>query len=99
MRPSDKIGNNIKMMTLIKSLTTKGMTPLKLSESGTSLAKALMTKRLSPTGGVINPTSTTIKTEVPPKSTPIPQTKALLLQAAGQNQEFEKQERTLEWSK
>ena len=51
--------------TLIPSEIKNGITPLKVSIIGTSFAKELITKTFSPTGGVISPTSTTIRVITP----------------------------------
>ena len=52
-------------ITLIKSLAKKGKTPLNVSFIGISPAILLIIKAFNPTGGVINPTSTTIKVKIP----------------------------------
>ena len=49
----------IKMIAIILA-TKKGITPAKITRSGTSLATPLFMKTFRPTGGVINPISRTI---------------------------------------
>ena len=58
-------GNENKRITLKISLIKNGNTPLKVSEILTSPAILFIIKTFNPTGGVINPTSTTIKVNIP----------------------------------
>ena len=60
-----RTGNPTINATLIPSEIKNGITPLKVSIIGTSFAKELITKTFSPTGGVIRPTSTTIRVITP----------------------------------
>ena len=53
------------MPTLIRSLIKNGKTPIKVSEIGTFFAILLIIKTFKPTGGVISPTSTTIRVRIP----------------------------------
>jgi len=62
------IGNNKINATRIPSEMKNGIMPLKVSIMGTSLAIELITNTFSPTGGVINPTSTTIRVIMPNQS-------------------------------
>ena len=62
-------GNKIKSTTRTKSLAKKGKTPAKVLEIGISPAILLMMNTFKPTGGVINPTSTTIRVRIPNQMT------------------------------
>ena len=81
MMPQVSTGNINNNATRIKSDARKGITPRKVSLIGTPSANLLITNTFMPTGGVIMPTSTTIKQMMPnykagclsviPKSKPI----------------------------
>ena len=59
------LGNTNNNVTLIISLNKNGRTPLNVSEIFTSPAILFMIKTFKPTGGVIKPTSTVIKVNIP----------------------------------
>ena len=71
------------MPTLIRSLIKNGKTPIKVSEIGTFFAILLIIKTFKPTGGVIRPTSTTIKVKIPNQiatsSTLIPKSNSMII--------------------
>mgnify|MGYP004295294673 CR=1 FL=1 len=58
-------GNSSSIDTRTRSLAKNGSTPLNVSDIGMSPAILLIIKTLRPTGGVIRPTSTTIKVRIP----------------------------------
>ena len=58
-------GNENNSITLKISLNKNGKTPLKVSAILTSPAILFIIKTFNPTGGVINPTSTTISVNIP----------------------------------
>ena len=59
------LGKENNRITRKISLIRKGNTPLNVSDILTSPAILLIIKTFNPTGGVINPTSTTIKVNIP----------------------------------
>ena len=59
------LGKKNNSIILAISLNKKGRTPLNVSDILTSPAILLMIKTLRPTGGVINPTSTVIRVNIP----------------------------------
>ena len=59
------LGNENKSITLMISLNKNGKTPLKVSVMLTFSAILLIINTFNPTGGVINPTSTTISVNIP----------------------------------
>src|SRR5712672_352059 len=53
-------GNRIKITSRMRSVTTNGITPLKIVANDTSLTTLLITKTFIPTGGWMRPSSTVI---------------------------------------
>src|SRR3982074_2498955 len=53
-------GNKIRITSRMRSVTTNGITPLKIVANDTSLTTLLITKTFIPTGGWIRPSSTVI---------------------------------------
>src|SRR5258708_3755182 len=53
-----RIGNAIRITSRTRSVSTKGITPLKMVAKETSFTTLLMTKTFMPTGGWVRPSST-----------------------------------------
>src|SRR6266481_2407367 len=65
-------GNRIKITSRMRSVTTNGITPLKIVANDTSLTTLLITKTFIPTGGWMRPSSTVITMMTPNQIGPKP---------------------------